>query len=76
MSDKFYTERFSNGFTFDMHLIPGGTFDMGSPNDDQEAYDSEQPQRLDVQVDAFYLAPFVVTQALWKAVMGETNNPS
>lgn len=29
-----------------------------------------------VQLDTFYLGKYLVTQALWKAVMGEENNPA
>ncbi len=66
-----YMETLPNGFSFEMILIEGGVFNMGSADDDQDAYPFEMPQRIGVQVKAFYLAPFAVTQALWRAVMGE-----
>ena len=46
---------------------------MGS--EDEEAYNEEKPIHK-VALDGFYIGKFPVTQALWKAVMGENNNPS
>ena len=51
-----------------MVVIPAGSFEMGS-NDD----DSEKPAHS-VRVKAFALAKTEVTQGQWRAVMG--NNPS
>ena len=71
-----HIETLPTGLSFPMRLIPGGSFDMGSPEGDEEADVNEKPQRIDVEIAPFYLAPFQVTQALWKLVMGEENNPS
>lgn len=68
-----YTESLHNGPAFDMILAEGGAFDMGADENDQEAYDMEKPLHK-VQLDAFYIGKYPVTQALWTAVMG--NNPS
>jgi formylglycine-generating enzyme len=68
-----YTETLPNGTTFHLHLIPGGVFDMGSDDDDEEAYDEEKPLRRDVSVAPFYMAPHVVTQQVWAAVMDGAN---
>ena len=57
--------------SFLMISIEGGTFLMGS--EDPEARDREKPVHT-VAVPSFYMAKYPVTQALWKAVMG--NNPS
>ncbi|NUO01598.1 MAG: formylglycine-generating enzyme family protein [Saprospiraceae bacterium] len=57
--------------SFDMISIEGGSFRMGS--EDPEALDREKPAHP-VTVPSFYMAKYPVTQALWKAVMG--NNPS
>ena len=62
-----------NGHTFRMIFVEGGAFDMGSADDDPEAYDREKPRHR-VTVPDFYLGEYPVTQALWKAVMD--NNPS
>ncbi len=56
---------------FDMIYVAGGSFRMGS--EAEEAFDREQPVHS-VQVPDFHLGRFLVTQALWQAVMGE--NPS
>jgi len=62
-----------NGHTFRMIFVEGGAFDMGSADDDPEAYDSEKPRHR-VTLPDFYMGEYPVTQALWKAVMG--SNPS
>lgn len=76
MPDKMYNETLPDGFSFQMNLISSGSFNMGSTAADEDAYVGEKPQRIGVQIASFYLAPFTVTQALWKAVQGESNNPS
>ena len=57
----------------DMILVPGGSFRMGSQDD--EAQNDELPVHP-VQLSAFRIGKYPVTQALWKAVMGPDNNPS
>ncbi|MGD0042484.1 MAG: SUMF1/EgtB/PvdO family nonheme iron enzyme [Isosphaeraceae bacterium] len=54
--------------------IPAGTFQMGSPDSDKDAYNNEKPQHLVRITRAFYLGVTEVTQAQYEAVMG--NNPS
>jgi formylglycine-generating enzyme required for sulfatase activity len=58
-----------NGVSFDMVAIEGGSFMMGSNDGEAE----EKPIHR-VTVNDFYMGKTEVTQALWKAVMG--NNPS
>ena len=58
---------------FLMKFVEGGRFKMGSPENDANAYDDEKPQHW-VELSDYYIGETVVTQALWKAVMG--NNPS
>ena len=60
-----------NGVTFTMKPVEGGTFQMGS--NDSEADVGESPVHS-VTVSSFYMGETEVTQALWKAVMGD--NPS
>jgi len=62
-----------NGHTFRMIFVEGGAFDMGSADDDPEASYSEKPRHR-VKVSELFIGEFPVTQALWKAVMGD--NPS
>ncbi len=56
-----------------MVTIPAGSFMMGSPDTDQDAWDHEKPQHL-VNVKAFAIGKYPVTQGQYKAVMG--SNPS
>ena len=63
----------ANGVTFTMMPVDGGTFQMGAPDDDEDAFNGEKPQHTVVLSD-FYIGETEVTQALWKAVMG--SNPS
>lgn len=67
-----------NGVTFKMIAVEGGTFWMGSPDDDPDAggiYSDEKP-RHQVTLSDFTIGETEVTQALWKAVMGSNYNPS
>jgi formylglycine-generating enzyme required for sulfatase activity len=54
--------------------LPAGSFLMGSPDDDKEAYGDEKPQHRVRISKSFYLGVYEVTQAQYEAVMG--NNPS
>ncbi|WP_437511901.1 SUMF1/EgtB/PvdO family nonheme iron enzyme [Sorangium sp. So ce1099] len=49
--------------------IPGGTFLMGSPDDDKEAHRSEKPQRK-VHIEAFTITATPVTVGQYAAVVG------
>lgn len=51
----------------EMVAIPGGTFKMGSPQDEPERRDSENPQH-EVTVQPFFLAKYLVTQEQWQFV--------
>ncbi len=66
------TETFTcNGVSFTMVTVEGGTFTMGDANGD--GWDGERPTHQ-VTLSSFAIGQTEVTQALWKAVMG--NNPS
>jgi formylglycine-generating enzyme required for sulfatase activity len=54
-------------------LIPAGKFVMGSPKDDKDRHPSEEPQH-EVEVKAFYLGAYEVTQGQYRKVTG--TNPS
>ena len=57
-----------------MVYVSGGTFTMGATSEQgSDAYDDEKPTHS-VTLSSFYLCKYEVTQALWRAVMG--NNPS
>ena len=66
---QYFVEDLGNGIQLEMAAIPSGTFLMGST----DGKDEERPQHQ-VTVPAFYMSKFMVTQAQYKALMG--NNPS
>jgi formylglycine-generating enzyme required for sulfatase activity len=57
----------------DMVVIPGGSFLMGTPDNEKDRFVSEGPQRT-VTLQTFAMGRTEVTQGQWKAIMG--NNPS
>jgi len=62
---------FTDPFTeMEFVLVPGGSFMMGSPENEQGRSEDEGPRQT-VHIDAFYLGKYEVTQAQWEAVMGE-----
>lgn len=63
-----------NDVQFTMIAVEGGTFKMGSTDKDPKlSYDTSKPVHK-VTINNFFLGQTEVTQALWKAVMGD--NPS
>lgn len=63
-----------NSLGMEFVLIPAGTFVMGSPSHEPRRDHDEGPQHLVRISKPFYLQTTEVTQAQWKAVMGD--NPS
>jgi len=70
---KFFKEDLGNGIVLEMVSIPGGSFKMGSPAEEKGRDSSESPQH-DVNVPAFFMGRFEVTQEQYQQVMGR--NPS
>lgn len=64
----------TNSIGMELVLIPAGTFQMGSPESEEGHNDSEGPVHQVTIGQPFYLGKYEVTQAQWRAVMG--NNPS
>jgi formylglycine-generating enzyme required for sulfatase activity len=64
---KFFTQEINKGVSIDMIYIPGGTFEMGSLETEEGHQPSESPQHM-VNVPAFFMGKYPVTQAQWKAV--------
>ncbi|MCQ2211065.1 MAG: formylglycine-generating enzyme family protein, partial [Paludibacteraceae bacterium] len=63
------------GISFNMIKVEPSTFMMGcAPNQEEDAYDDEQPRHQVTLTQSYYIGEAQVTQALWQAVMG--NNPS
>ena len=66
---QFFPELLDEATRLDMVLIPGGTFLMGSPADELDNYEDEQPQH-EVTVSTFFMARTPITQAQWRLVAG------
>ncbi|NEO97120.1 MAG: formylglycine-generating enzyme family protein [Symploca sp. SIO2E9] len=63
----YFTEDLGNGVSLDMVYIPSGTFLMGSPKTEEGHRSTEEPQHQ-VNVKAFFMGKYPVTQAQWRAV--------
>ncbi len=72
---KKYTETITSKdgeqISFDMVLVPGGTFVMGSPEDESGRKDDEGPQHK-VRISPFYLCTTETTLELFMAYYQET----
>ncbi len=62
-----------NDVEIELIAIPGGTFNMGSPKQEQDRWDRESPQHS-VTIKPFYMGKYPITQKQWQTVIG--NNPS
>jgi formylglycine-generating enzyme required for sulfatase activity len=62
-----YTEALTDAIGIPMVFIPGGSFLMGSPDEEPQRRPSEGPQH-DVTLTAFCLGQFPITQAQWHIV--------
>lgn len=54
--------------------VPGGSFEIGCGSWQSDCFDDEQPSVAGVQIAAFEMGKYEVTQGQWKMVMG--SNPS
>lgn len=63
-----------DGISIDMVRVEAGTFTMGATPEMKDPYDDEKPTHQVTLTNDYYIGKYEVTQALWKAVMG--NNPS
>ncbi len=61
------TEGLGSPFASEMVAIPGGTFTMGSPTEEEGSSEEERPQH-EVTISPFSIGKFPVTQAQWRAV--------
>ncbi|MBD2180719.1 formylglycine-generating enzyme family protein [Planktothrix sp. FACHB-1355] len=64
---EYFIEDLGNGVFLEMVLIPGGTFIMGSPQNEKGSSICEIPLH-EVKVPPFFMGKYVVTQAHWEAV--------
>lgn len=70
---RYFTEDLGNGVTLEMAAIPGGTFMMGSPENEEGRSYLESPQHQ-VTVPSFFIGKYPVTQIQYQSIMGI--NPS
>ncbi|MFN4875828.1 MAG: formylglycine-generating enzyme family protein, partial [Aphanizomenon sp.] len=70
---KYFIEDFGNGVKLEMAAIPGGTFMMGSPKNEEGRQNNESPQ-YQVTVPSFLMGKYPVTQVQYQTIMG--TNPS
>ena len=70
---RYFMEYLGNGVTLEMAVIPGGTFMMGSSENEEGRSDNESPQHQ-VTVPSFFMGKYPVTQAQYQAIM--RTNPS
>lgn len=68
----YFIEDIGNGVSLEMAAIPGGTFMMGSP-ENEEGRLPDEPQHQ-VTVPSFFMGKYPVTQAQYQTIMG--TNPS
>ncbi|MEM6844030.1 MAG: formylglycine-generating enzyme family protein [Bacteroidota bacterium] len=71
---RIQTIQLPNDVALEMVYIPPGSFSMGSPAHELDRHSDEAPVRMVTISQGFYLGKYELTQAQWKAVMG--NNPS
>ncbi|GAX45691.1 hypothetical protein NIES4075_67120 [Tolypothrix sp. NIES-4075] len=64
---QYFTEDLGNGVTLEMVDIPGGTFLMGSPENEERRLPNEGPQHS-VNIKPFLMGKYPITQAHWKTV--------
>ena len=63
----YFVESLGEELGIEMISIPGGTFEMGSPEDEPKRRESESPQHT-VTVQPFFMGKYLVTQAQWRFV--------
>ena len=66
---RYFTEALSTDIGLGMVQIPGGEFLMGSPADELENFEREQPHHP-VTVPTFFMGRYPITQAQWRIVAG------
>lgn len=61
------------GVSFTMIPVQGGTYTMGAADNDPDAQNDEKPAHKETVAD-FMIGETLVTQELWKAVMGKNSS--
>ncbi|CAD5944140.1 SUMF1/EgtB/PvdO family nonheme iron enzyme [Planktothrix agardhii] len=65
---EFFKQDLGNNISLEMVSIPGGTFMMGAAQNEANARSNEYPQHP-VNIAAFSMAKYPITQAQWEAVL-------
>ncbi|PIE79465.1 MAG: hypothetical protein CSA11_11990 [Chloroflexi bacterium] len=63
-----------NTVPLQMVWVPAGSFQMGSADDDPDAWKNENPRHGVTFAQGFWLGKYEVTQKQWKAVMGSNSS--
>ena len=63
----YYVEPLLDEATLEMIWVEGGSFTMGSPDDEPDRRDNEEPQH-EVTVPSFFMGRYPVTQLQWRIV--------
>ena len=74
LTGKTITIPVKDGISIDMVRVEAGTFTMGATAEMKDPWNVEKPTHQVTLTNDYYIGKYEVTQALWKAVMG--NNPS
>lgn len=75
LSQQIFSKTYTaNGVSFDMMMVKAGTFTMSATSEMKDPDSNEKPTHQVTLTNDYYIGKTEVTQALWKAVMG--NNPS
>ena len=74
--DPYFVVKINDTLSINMAYVEGGTFTMGAMEGDTQANANEKPAHQVTLNYDYYMAQTEVTQALWKTVMGNDNNPS
>jgi len=78
---QYFAQDLGNGITLEMVAIPGGTFTMGTEDEEierlvkkfgWEGFRKERPQH-EVTVPPFFIGKYPITQAQWKAIASRTD---
>ncbi len=78
---QYFAQDLGNGITLEMVAIPGGTFTMGTEDEEierlvkkfnWEGFRKERPQH-EVTVPPFFMGKYPITQAQWKAIASRTD---
>lgn len=66
---QYFTEDLGDNVKLELVALPGGTFNMGSPNNEANRDADESPQHQ-VTVRPFWMGKYEVTQAQWRVAAG------